>query len=369
MDGTWFNAELGHLKIQERILNSLKNDRLPHALLFYGKEGTGKEALAIEFAKLLNCEKGPLFLCQNCSHCIKINKLEHPDLFYIFPTPSTGKVKPEEISELLKKKSQNPYQRIAFPSKNTFISIDTIRELKYQSKFKLYEGKKKVFIISEADEMRPEAANAMLKILEEPPENLILILTTARLYRILPTIRSRSQLYHFSPLEGDHILRIIKKYAGPTPEHLSNIIRLALGNVKLAFDFIQSDVLETREKAIEYLRKIVKIEKSNELLDEIYSITASRDRSQMKLVLYFLLTWFHDAVHHKQNSQHGDALINIDLKSNINSFVEAYPDINLSEAIGQIQKAIQNLEDSRNFNPTLIFTDLSIKLNRLIKTR
>jgi hypothetical protein len=144
---------------------------------------------------------------------------------------------------------------------------------------------------------------------------------------------------------------------------------LALGNVKLAFDFIQSDVLETREKAIEYLRKIVKIEKSNELLDEIYSITASRDRSQMKLVLYFLLTWFHDAVHHKQNSQHGDALINIDLKSNINSFVEAYPDINLSEAIGQIQKAIQNLEDSRNFNPTLIFTDLSIKLNRLIKTR
>jgi len=369
MDGTSFNTDLGHRKIQERILSSLRNDRLPHALLFYGKEGTGKEAFAIELAKLLNCEKGPLFTCQNCSQCVKINKLEHPDLFYIFPTPSSSNVKPEEISDLLKQKSQNPYQRLAFPGKNTFISIDTIRELKYQSKFKLYEGKKKVFIISEADEMRPEAANAMLKILEEPPDNLLLILVTSRLYRILPTIRSRSQLFHFSQLDGDHILRIIKKYTSPPPEHLANIIRLALGNIKLAFDFIGNDVLEIREKAIEYLRKIVRIEKSNELLDEISSITASRDRNYMILLLYFLLTWFHDAVHHQLNSQQEDILINDDLKSKINAFVQAYPHLNLSEAIKQIQKAIQNLEDPRNFNPTLIFTDLSIKLNRLIKTK
>jgi DNA polymerase-3 subunit delta' len=369
MEGTAFNADLGHPKIQQRILNSLKNDRLPHALLFYGKEGTGKEAFAVEVAKLLNCEKGPLFECGICSQCIKIGKLEHPDLFFIFPTPASSNVKPEEISELLRQKSRNPYQRIGFPGKNTFISIDTVRELKYQSKFKLYEGKKKIFILSDADEMRPEAANAMLKILEEPPDNLILILITSRLYRILPTIRSRSQLYHFSPLTGDHILRILKRYSQTPPEHLSNIIRLALGNVKLAFDFINDDVIELRDKAIDYLRKVVVIEKTHELLDEISSITTSRDRNKMVLLLYFLLTWFHDAVHHKINSQQTEILINIDLKSKINSFVDAYPEIRIPEAIQQIQIAIQNLEDSRNFNPSLIFTDLSIKLHRLIKLR
>jgi DNA polymerase-3 subunit delta' len=369
MDNISFNKDIGHFKIQERILNSINNNRLPHALLFHGKQGTGKAAFAIEVAKLLNCDKGPLNVCQKCPHCIKIDKLTHPDVKFIFPAPSTTGTKPEEIAEALQLKAANPYRRVSFAGKNSFISIDAVRELKYDAKFKLYEGKKKLFIIEDADEMRPEAANALLKILEEPPLNLALLLTTSKLSRILPTIRSRSQLIYFPPLEGDEVLKIIKKYSKDTPEHLAKIIRLSMGNIKFAFEFIEEDILLKRDQAIDFLRKIVIIEKTHELSNQIATLTASRDRRNMTLILFFLLTWFHDAFHFKINPQQTNYLINSDLQENLTGFVTGYPKANYQGLIETTQKAIQELEDVRNLNPILIFTNLSIKLNRMIKHR
>lgn len=369
MDKSSFNPDIGHFKIQERILNSIKNNRLPHALLFHGKEGTGKAAFAIEVAKLLNCEKGPLYVCQKCPQCIKIGKLEHPDLKFIFPAPSSAGTKPEEFAEALLTKAANPYQRVHFAGKNSFISIDAVRALKYDAKFKLYEGKKKVFIVEDADEMRPEAANALLKILEEPPLNLALVLTTSKLSRILPTIRSRSQLVYFPSLEGDEILRIIKKYSKDTPDHLARIIRLSMGNIKFAFDLIGEDIFQKRDQAIDFLRKTVIIEKTHELANQIAGFTASRDRRNMILILFFLLTWFHDALHYKINPRQTNSLINTDLEENLTGFVTGYPKANYHKLIETTQKAIEELEDARNLNPTLIFTNLSIKLNRMIKHR
>lgn len=366
MENALFNPKIGHFPIQEKILHSIKGERLPHAYLFYGSEGTGKEAFAIELAKLLNCEKGPLYLCQKCSSCVKISHLQHPDVKFVFPTPSQTNVKLEEIGEMLVEKSQNPYKRIKFPRKNTFISIDTIRDLKREAKFKLYEGKKKTFIVSEADQMRPEAANALLKILEEPPGNLMLILITSRIHKILPTIRSRCQLIHFPSLKGDEIIKIIKEYLPTHPEHLSRIIRLSLDNVKLAFDFVEDNVLEKRNDAIDFLRKVVIIEKSQELLARIDKITSSRDRREISLLLFFLLTWFRDALHFK-TYQTGEDLINSDLTEKVTGFVNGYPQADYSRIIQEVERAIQDLDDVRNFNPTLILLNLSIKLNQLIK--
>ncbi len=365
-DKNIFNEEIGHFEIQERFLQSIRFNRLSHAYLFYGNEGVGKEAFAIELAKLLNCEKGPLYICQKCSSCVKINHLQHPDLKFVFPFPGANQVKSDEISDALALKAQNPFRRIVFPGKNTFISIDTIRELKQEARYKLYEGKKKVFIISEADEMRPEAANALLKLLEEPPDNLMLILITSRLHRILPTIRSRCQLIYFPPLENDVILRIIKKYHTPLSENLSHIIRLALKNIKLAFDFIEDNVLDKREQSIEYLRKVVVIQKSHDLMSEIEKMTMSKDRREMRLILFFLLTWFRDAYHLKTKGREA-SLINLDKESNIKGFVHGYPKADYQNLINEVQKAMKDLEDPRNLNPTLIFTNLAIKLNKFIK--
>jgi DNA polymerase-3 subunit delta' len=367
MPDTVFNQDISHTEIQQRILHAIKNNRLSHAFLFHGKEGAGKEAFAVELAKLLNCEKGPLFICQKCSQCIKIGNLEHPDLKFVFPVPRQSNTKPDEIADAVQIKAANPYRRVIFPGKNSYISIDSIRELKYEAKFKLYEGKKKVFIISEADQMRPEAANALLKILEEPPQNLMLILITSKIHKILPTIRSRAQLVHFPPHHGDVMLKIIKSYIASPPDHLSRIIRLSLGNIKLAFDFIENDIIRKRDQAVEFLRKVVVLEKSHEFMTELYNISGNRDRRNMFLLLFFLLTWFHDAHHCKVNPASTDYLINSDLKNNLEGFVKGYPHADYHELIRTTQSAIGELEDPRNLNPTLIFTNLSIKLNRLIK--
>ncbi|OPX31860.1 hypothetical protein B1H10_08260 [candidate division KSB1 bacterium 4484_188] len=302
MERTAFNPELGHLEIQEKILAAIRAGRLPHAFLFYGNEGSGKDALAIELAKLLNCQKGPLHVCQRCPACQKIAHLQHPDVKFVFPIPGKKNVKVEEIIENLAEKAANPFRRIGFHGKNSFIAIDTVRELKREAKFKLYEGKKKVFIISDADQMQAPAANALLKILEE------------------------CQLVHFPLLEGDVILKIIHKYQPETPANLAGIIRLAAGNIKLAFDFMQDNILEKRDQAVEFLRKIVVIEKK-------------------------------------------EPLINADIEENVGKFARAYPNVDFPFIISTVENAYQELGDPRNLNPTLIFLNLSIKLYQLIRNQ
>ena len=369
MERTAFNPELGHLEIQEKILAAIRAGRLPHAFLFYGNEGSGKDALAIELAKLLNCQKGPLHVCQRCPACQKIAHLQHPDVNFVFPIPGKKNVKVEEIIENLAEKAANPFRRIGFHGKNSFIAIDTVRELKREAKFKLYEGKKKVFIISDADQMQAPAANALLKILEEPPDNLMLILTTSQIHRILPTIRSRCQLVHFPLLEGDVILKIIHKYQPETPANLAGIIRLAAGNIKLAFDFMQDNILEKRDQAVEFLRKIVVIEKSQELIKMIEKITSDRDRRKMQLLLYFMLTWFRDVLHYHAKAAEKEPLINADIEENVGKFARAYPNVDFPFIISTVENAYQELGDPRNLNPTLIFLNLSIKLYQLIRNQ
>ncbi|GAB4337168.1 MAG: AAA family ATPase [Calditrichia bacterium] len=367
MEHTTFSTVVGHAPIQNRILTAIKSNRLPHAYLFYGNEGTGKDAMAIEVAKLINCDQGPLHVCGNCTNCKKIANLQHPDIRFIFPIPSSSNVKLEEIGAAIQQKAENPYRRYHFPKKNVFIGIDTIRDLKNEAKFKLYEGRKKVFIISEADEMRPEAANALLKMLEEPPDNVMLILTTSKIHRLLPTIRSRCQLVHFPKLPGDFALKVLQRYLQPPPENLPKILRLAQDNIKLAFDFVEQDVLEMRNDAVDFLRKLVLIEKSRDLQEHINKITDSKDRKAMGLILYFILTWFRDAIQLKMKSSTSAPLFNEDLQNSVNKFVIAYPNTKYIEAVEQVQIARSELEDPRNLNPTLIFTHLAIKLNSLIR--
>ena len=99
-----------HPEIQQRLFTQWQQQRLPHAFLFYGPPGVGKEALAIELAKLLNCLSPHAGVCNTCSACRKIQHLEHPDVHLIFPTPAEGNVKPEELQLALQQKAANPFK-------------------------------------------------------------------------------------------------------------------------------------------------------------------------------------------------------------------------------------------------------------------
>jgi DNA polymerase-3 subunit delta' len=364
-----FAPEVDHSDIQAKILASLKQERLPHAYLFYGPQGSGKEALAIKLAQLLNCEKNEFKICNECSHCLKIKILQHPDVKFIFPTPAESNFDQKEYLETLQEKAQNPYMRTDFSGKNIFIGIDTIRDLKLEARFKLYEGKKKVYIISEADSMRTEAANAILKLLEEPPENLMLILTTSNIFKILPTIKSRCQLIRFKPLSENQIKEIILKYhPNVNKDKLRLIIRLSGFNIKTAFDFLDMDILGLREIALEFLRKLALIHRAQELMEIIEPLSRQKGRSEARFMLWFLLLWFQDVLQLKNgNNNDNSKLINYDLKDKLVKFIDYAPNVDVQRVVWEIENSIKDLDDVRNFNPVLILTNLAIKLNRRIR--
>ena len=365
-----FLPEAGHLNVQDKILTGLRQDRLPHAYLFHGPEGCGKEAFAVALAQLLNAGNNEGQIDESSPQFQKIAKLQHPDLKFIFPTPAQSNVKEGDILEALQEKAQNLYRRAVFPGKNPFIGIGTIRSLKKDAGYKLYEGRKKIFIIAEAEQMRIEAANALLKLLEEPPQNLMLILITANIYKILPTIKSRCQLVRFGPLTEEEIKTIIRQHSKTIDEsNLPLFIRLAGFNVKRTFDFLDKDILKMRELAIDFLRKVVLLHKAQELAAIIEPLAAKRDREDARLLLWLLLFWFQDILHLQKTSIDHNALINFDKEETLKKFMAFTPNADIPGIVWEIEAAIQELNDVRNFNPLLILATLAIKLHHKIRQK
>ncbi len=363
-----FAAEIGHKELQEKIWQAYQQNKLSHAYLFHGPEGCAKELFALHLAKLLNSpiENGQPDLESPQAH--KVLSLQHPDVKLIFPTPAKTNLKDDELQEVYLEKARNPFRSTLFPGKNTFIGIDTIRELKKESGFKLYEGMRKVFIISQADQMRVEAANALLKLLEEPPANLVLILTTANIHRILPTIKSRCQLLRFERLPEQVISTLVHRYVPDVDEAaLPNIIRLAGYNLRQIMDFLEKDILPLRDKAIEFLRKVVLIHRTQELLEIVEPLGAPKNREEARILLRFLLYWFQDILYLQKLPNSEDLLYNRDQVETLKKFMAYTPDADISAIASEIERALQQLNDPRNFNPLLILTTLAIKLNQSLR--
>lgn len=365
-----FAPDIGHHDLQEKLWAALQEGRLAHAYLFHGPEGCGKELFALHLAALLNSPSGNGEPDLTSPQAAKVLALQHPDVQLVFPTPAKSNLKDDELREVYQERARNPFRRQLFPGKNTFIGIDTIRDLKKESAFKLYEGKRKVFIISEAETMRVEAANALLKLLEEPPANLVLILATANIHRLLPTIKSRCQMLRFERLPEATIRKLVGRYMpGADADSLEQIIRLAGRNMCQINDFLETDVLPLRDKAIEFLRKVVMIHRTQELLAVIEPIGAARNRSEAKLLLRFLLHWFQDFLYLQKIPDCENRLYNRDQIETLKKFIAYTPNADIAALSKEIEDALQQLNDPRNFNPLLILTTLAIKLNLSLRRR
>src|SRR5437868_6828853 len=167
-----FDSFIGNRKTVDRLVRKLHEGRFPHGLIFSGVEGLGKHTLALMIAKALNCTQSPPDgFCDQCPNCRKINCGSHPDVM-------TNSVEDEA----------------------TQIKIAQIRRIVEMLDLKPFEGRNKIFIIDPADLLNAEAANALLKGLEEPPANTFFILITVNVQELLLTVRSRCQVYNFTPL-------------------------------------------------------------------------------------------------------------------------------------------------------------------------
>ncbi|MEW6616127.1 MAG: DNA polymerase III subunit delta' [Thermodesulfobacteriota bacterium] len=277
-----FKDVLGQDRQIEIIKKAIKNNRVPHAYLFLGEEGVGKRRVALTLAKALNCSAELADSCDECISCRKIINGNHPDVTV---------VEPEGIS----------------------IKIDQIREMQRFLKYKPYEGKKRVCIIPNAEKMNPAAANSILKTLEEPSPDIILILITASSHLLLPTVSSRCQKLKFQPLTNDLISKIIKEKLGKDEDASLKIASLASGSLNRAYELSKGTTLEYRNRLIEKISALSpnNINETFEFAEEM-----SKEKEELIIALQFLKAWFRDILIFKEDCP-SDRLINADFLEEI----------------------------------------------------
>jgi len=362
---------IGQQRVKQTLLSARRNDRLPHAYLFHGNEGVGKDAVAIELARVLQCEAGEEEACGRCSSCLQMNALQHPNVRLVVALPvgknETSDDPPLEkltateivlIRDQIARKSENPYHRIVIP-KATIIKINSIRELRRESAMSTVGGRTRVFIISCADEMGDAASNTLLKTLEEPSGNTILILTTAHPDALLPTIRSRCQQVRFDPLTETEIRTALVDRNDVDPAHAALVARLANGSYTEAMNLLQDDVAARRQEVVNFIRLVLGSGVAP-LLDEIGRICSTKDRDVVIRFLTLMLMWFRDAL----VLSRGGSIINLDQQDDLQRFVTRFPHADLLSALTEVEKAISLVHGNVYIN--LVLMQLSVRLKRYL---
>ena len=235
---------VGHQDVRRRLGQSLADGKLPQVMLLTGAAGVGKQRLALWLAQLALCQQPSREPCGTCRSCRLVVGLSHPDLHWFVPVPRPKVSDPdkqiEEAAQLLAQAMDERRSHPISPEIDGMAShgIATVRLLQRRATLTSVEGGKRVFILGEADrlvvqEASQEAANALLKLLEEPPTGSLIILTTAEPRRLLPTIRSRAMAVRVPRLSDAEIRQFLETHLRPLPsaEELNRRVAVAEGSV------------------------------------------------------------------------------------------------------------------------------------------
>ncbi len=362
---------IGQEKIKEILQRAIEHHRVAHAYIFLGQEGVGKDALAIEFAATLLCQQQTIAACGECPSCKKMSTLQHPDLKLIFPMPGGDTVKNDdddkldndvrdEVRRQISEKALNPYFHIEIP-KASFIRIKSIREIKKEAALSSVELGKKIFIIFDTDMMNDASANSLLKVLEEPNDETIFLLTSSRKEQVKQTILSRCQAIHCAPLHDVEIALALLERAQLSSEQAKITARLANGNYRRALELLSDDVVQQRNDAVQLLRMALG-NSALKFFDEIAEFMETKNRDKTERLLMFLLVWFRDALMLKEYGL--EATINRDQKEDLERFVAKFGNADLAGCIAHIERTLELLQ--RNVYLPLVMLSFTVQLKRTL---
>lgn len=320
---------------QDRIVSlldySLKTNAMAHAYLIVGPRRVGKGTLAINMAQALNCD-GPDVPCGECRSCRRILEGKHADI-----------------------------TSIGLDSR-TEIGIDDIRGLQRSANLPPYEGKCKVFIIDEAEYLSTEAANSLLKILEEPPQRVVWLLLAAEEERLLPTIVSRCQRLELRPVSSELVQETLIKSYKVDADKAKLLTHLCHGRLGWALSALANDeVLEQRSQRIDRLVFLLTagLEQRFAYAQEL-STHFSQDRKAGAETIEIWLDWWRDLMLIKGGCR--EAIINVDRKEVLDEQAKALSLAEIKEfltSLGFLQEAI-----FKNANPRLALEWLMLRLPR-----
>lgn len=374
----WKNI-IGQERVKEILKNIFQSGKISHAFIFYGINGVGKDAAAVEFAKLLNCDE-PLNgneACDICKSCLEINSFKSPLFKFIIALPSGKNDTDEDTNPLeklekedfinyraeLESKISDKYYSISLTGAND-IRIASIRQIKRDIYLTGKKGKKKIFVISDCEMMNPQSSNSLLKILEEPPKDSILILTTSRINSLLPTIAGRCQKIKFDSLSKGNIV----KYINEKDESISKInadffAELSDGSVSKCNEILNKNFLELREKVLDLLTSVL-TNQHLKLGNDIDFIIGKKDKERVKQFLILLAIWFRDITNKFYGND--DLIINKDKTERMSKFVTNFDSQNYL-IINSIEEAIKDI-DSNIFLDLLLY-NLTYKIKSYIQKK
>ncbi|MBC8230657.1 DNA polymerase III subunit delta' [bacterium] len=322
-----FNQIIGHNKNIELLQNILRANKVSNAYLFAGPPNIGKEFVAVNFAKALNCLEGSVHhfpyadACDRCISCRKIDDSNHPDVRIIRP-------------------------------EGAWMKIDQIRQLQRQISRRPMEGRYKVYILTDVERMNLPAANSFLKTLEEPPGASVLILLTSNYSALLLTIRSRCQLVRFFPIPPTVLQNQLIEKLKLTETKAKQITLLSGGKVGKALELAKEENINTETTIPNILKR--------PQLIEIFKITENLNNQPESLDI--LLTWFRDILLVKQGCN-AEMLTYPDKFNELAQLASGYSRIQIQDAIKTIMETKNLLQ--RNVNSTLALEVMALKLIRL----
>ncbi len=376
-----FSEVIGHQHIKSHLVKTVQNGRIPHAQLFSGINGSGLLPMAIAYASEVlssQYEKGSAeyISCRN-----KVSKLMHPDLHFVYPVNTSDIAKKNAISDNYAEGWRNfvlnnPYaslfewlQSLGLEKKQGNISKYEAENISKKLSLKAFEGGYKVMIIWMADNMNSECANKILKLVEEPSEKTLLLLLTEREEQIISTIRSRCQKLTFPLLSETDIAAALTTNLKIKEQLAAQLARRARGDYNKALQ-LQEETGEDEifEKwFISWVRTAFRAKGNkgaiNNLLDWSDEL-ASQGRETQKKFFNYCIEVFRQAL---LKNYSADPLLFFEAKDATFSLPKFAPFVhqnNIFGIISALEDASYHIE--RNGNAKIIFTDLSIKLTRLI---
>lgn len=371
-----FKEVIGNAEVKKAMIQAVDTNRVSHAQMILGPEGSGKLALTIAYAQFLLCDNPTKTdSCGECPHCIKIQNYVHPDVHFVFPIVSslTNKVgsstdRITEWTSLLKKRKYfnlNQWlESLDELGKSPNINVEESRQILKRLTLKSYGGKYKIMIIWLPELMNTQASNKILKLLEEPPEKTLFFLVCNNAEAILPTIMSRCQIVRVPALDPSIVEAFLTKDLGVSIEVANSAANLSQGNINEAIDIVQG----AKHQQI-FFSLFVKMMRAAyaanpiELMDVSDEI-AALDKENQKNFLKYGLHIFRESI--LLNYLSGEM---VNLRAEELAFLQKFARFinnqNITELADEFNDAHYHLE--RNANAKVLFSDVVIKLTKLIK--
>jgi len=374
----FFRDVIGQEEIKKRLIQTVRENRISHAQLFSGPEGSGSLALAIAYAQYISCEdKTEEDSCGECPSCNKYKKYIHPDLHFVFPVNTTEKVKkdgPVSDDFIFKWREMllnNPYatlfqwyERIGIENKQGIINRNESAEIVRKLNLKSFESEHKVMIIWLPEKMHPTAANKLLKIIEEPLGSTIFLLITESPEQIIPTILSRTQILKIPGIDEGSLLEALKKQFQLPEEELKNAARLAEGSYNKAIEYIQrSDETELNFERFAKIMRMTYARDFTGIFDWVEEMASTGREKQKNFLIYALRLVRENYLMNIGNK----GLIRLSEKEKEFSekFCAFIQHKNAPQMAEEFNKACIHIE--ANAYDRIIFLDLALKLVKLIR--